>query len=141
MSSQREFQYYIVKYVPNAASGNEVKIGVILLEDQTLSAERSGRELPFAGVRFLEDWTDLNHDVSDVDLEVISAIVREIKATLEQSSIERKFPPLGELLQELRSAANGVVLGPPKGLVTSDPELALDDLATRYLRRPETRLL
>jgi|SRR5271157_483860 len=134
MSSQRNFEYYIVRYVPNAAGGDDVKIGVILLEQQTSPEEGSSFSIPFVGIRFRKDWTPLKAFVSDVDLEVIGAIVEEINSRCCEASTERGARQLAELLQELGSASNGVVVGPPKGLVTAHPELALGELATRYLQ-------
>jgi len=134
MISQQNFEYYIVRYAPNAAGGDDVRIGVILLEQQTSPEEGSGFSIPFAGVRFRKDWAALKALVSDVDLEVIGAIVEEINSRCGAASAECGARRLAELLQELGLASNGVVLGPPKGLVTADPELALGELATRCLQ-------
>jgi hypothetical protein len=60
MSSQRNFEYFIVRYVRNAAGGDGVTIGVILIEQQVRSGEGSSLSHSFAGVRFLEDWTALD---------------------------------------------------------------------------------
>jgi Protein of unknown function (DUF3037) len=123
--------YFIVQYVPNAASGEADNIGVILLE-KPIHPDKAAQSLrPFAGARFLKDWTCLNRFGSDTDVEVVLSIVEEIKTRISAASDERNLLP--ELLQELGSASNGIVLGTPRGLVTDDPQKKLDELAEKYL--------
>ena len=132
MSSQRNCEYFVIKYVPNVASGNDVNIGVMVLENSAHWGNTTGLPRPFVGVRFRKDWTALNRFGTGVDLEVVLAIASEINSRIDAAFSERNA--LFELLQELGSASNGVVLGSPQGLLTADPERALDELAARYLR-------
>jgi len=131
MTSQTSCEYFIVRYVPNVASGDAENIGVIVLE-KPQSDETRRVPAPFAGVRFRKDWTCLNRFGTDVDVEVVLAIVEEINMKI--SAACSKPGIVRELLQELGSASNGVVLGPPRGLVVDDLEKALVELAATYLR-------
>jgi len=136
MTSQRNFEYRVVKYVPNAAGKSDVIIGVILLEAQTRSGGGTDPSRLCAGLRFIPDWIALTPFVSEVDLEVVRAIVDEISSKCRAASSEHDTLALVDMLRELGSASNGVIVGPPKGLVAEDSDEALDDLATRYLSRP-----
>ena len=132
MRSQRSYEYFVIKYVPNVANGDDANIGVLLLEKppEAKTAQESSRL--FAGVRFLKDWTVLHRLSDDAGLEVVLAIVEEINSRIESAS-SGHTAALFELLQELSSASNGVVLGTPGSLVADDPEKALDELVATHI--------
>ena len=134
MRSERNYEYFVIRYVPNAASENDANIGVMVLEslEQSETAER--HSCPFAGVRFLKDWSSLGPFVTTVDLDVILAIVEEITSKINAPPDESDS--LARLLHDLGSASNGVVIGAPRGLVVNDPKKVLDELATKYLPGP-----
>ena len=138
MIAERNCEYFIIKYVPNVASGNDMNIGVLLREASVQSDQTTGVSPPFVGVRFLEDWAVLNCFGSVVDLEVVLAIVADIASKVDTATAGRSR--LSNLLRELGSASNGVVLGPPRGLVTTDPAETLRELAARYLPERSGRI-
>jgi DUF3037 family protein len=131
MASKRSCEYFIVEYVPNVIRADSENIGVIVLEKPPQSDEATADSHPFVGVRFRKDWTCLNRFGTDVDVEVVVAIVKEI--TTEISTASSEPGRITQLLQELGLASNGVVLGPARGLLSDDPEKSLVELAARYL--------
>ena len=135
MDPRRSFDYFVAKYVPNAAGAARVNIGVILVETRMRRTDELSSAFSFASARFLNDLSVLKPLAGKVDLELISAIVSKVNSTCDAAAASRAGgSALAELLRELGSASNGVILEPPVFLTAADPQLALDELATKWLR-------
>ena len=72
MAEQKPFDFFLLRYVPNAVREEFVNIGLVMTES-------GGDGGGFAGVHFTGDWRRAKHLYPDIDLEMLDAIGRDIR--------------------------------------------------------------
>jgi Protein of unknown function (DUF3037)/PilZ domain len=131
MPNARTYEYLVLQYMPNIASGEFINCAVLLFQRRPSDGSKS-----FCGIRVLQDWSALERLDENVDVELVRSIVqdtgRRVGKALEDCSGSEQLPLL---LQEIDSWSNGVVSTPPAELVTEDPEASLCELDRVYLRQ------
>src|SRR5271157_2190854 len=131
MPNARTYEYLVLQYMPNIASGEFINCAVLLFQRRPSDGRR-----PFCGIRVLQDWSVLERLDENVDIELVRSIVGDtgyrVGKALEGCSGREQLPLL---LQEIDSWSNGVVSTPPAELVTEDPEASLCELDRIYLRQ------
>lgn len=121
MVPQRQCEFFLLRYVPDAVKDEFVNIGVVMLE----------AEAGFADIRLTRDWRRVRCLDPGVDVEMLEAVEREIRARLtdvqDRDALVRKLED---------SLSNLIQLSPAKGCLTDDPRKEIEEIASMYL---ETR--
>jgi Protein of unknown function (DUF3037) len=121
MADLRKLEFFLLRYVPDAVKDEFVNIGVVMVEPGTNGAG-------FADVRFTRDWRRVRCLDSQADVDVLSALEREIRAQL-ATTHDREI-----LLRRLEdSFSNLIQLSPAKGCLSEDPAREIETMASMYL--------
>jgi Protein of unknown function (DUF3037) len=88
MADLRKLEYFLLRYVPNAARQECINIGLVL-------TERGGGG--FAGAHFVRDWRRAHCLFPDTDEEMLEAVGREISEQLK--TVEDRARLLGRLME------------------------------------------
>lgn len=128
MAEKRKFEYFLLRYVPDAVKGEFVNFGVLALQDGP-----EGREL--AAVRFASDRSRIHCLDPQVDWEVLSKLQDEI-----QSEIGRRAEQalLWRRIEDSFSSLIQVSL-PIRVLTEKVLATEIDDVARRYLEAPKVK--
>jgi Protein of unknown function (DUF3037) len=130
MAEKRKLEFFVLRYVPNAVSGEFVNFGLVMIE-----TPKAG----FADVRFTRDWRRLECLDPQADIEVLQALERDIR----QQVVEvRDCSSVMRWLND--SFSNQVQLSESKGCLTDDPTKEIEVVARMYLESPQvgrTRVL
>src|SRR5512141_910566 len=81
MARPHEFEFFLLRYVPDAVKGEFVNVGVVMLE-------RASSGGGFTGVRFARDWRRVRCLDPDVDIEVFDALEADIRARLQSDAMD-----------------------------------------------------
>jgi hypothetical protein len=88
MAERRQLEFFLLRYVPDVVKGEFVNFGLMALDNGPNGAE-------LVDVRFMKDWGRVLCLDSQADLEVLSALEREIRQeigrTKDQMSIMKKM--------------------------------------------------
>lgn len=123
MPNERQCEFFLLRYVPDAVKDEFVNIGVILLE-----SGRNGQG--YANVRFTSDWRRVRCLDPTVDLEMLKEIEEELRRDLTQG----KGPQdVRRRLEE--SLSNTLQLSSVKACLTDSPEEEIERLSRLYLER------
>ena len=127
MADERQLEFFLLRYVPDAVKNEFVNFGVVLIE--------SGREGPgFVDARFIRDWRRVRYLDPDVDVEMLEALEREVQAQL------RDAPSREALLKRLTdSFSNLIQVSPMKACLAVEPAKELETLASLYVNAPLRR--
>jgi hypothetical protein len=126
MSSQKQLEFFLLRYVPDAVKDEFVNIGLVMVEP---AANGAG----YADVRFTHDWRRVRCLDPQADVEMLEALEREIRGQLGQTR-DREM-----LLRRLQdSFSNLVQLSPAKGCLAEEPAKEMDMLARLYFEAPRT---
>ncbi len=120
MSDKHQFEFFLLRYVPNPDEG--VNLGVVLIG--------SGEDRAFADVRFRRDWRALQCIDPQADIETLQAFEREIRMRLADPADRDIF-----LKQMQDSFSNLIQLSNTHACLGDVPEKELDNLAKIYLDR------
>lgn len=121
MAEQRQFEFFLLRYVPHAVRQEFVNIGVLMVE-----AGASGSV--FTDVRFAKDWRRVQRLDPQADVEVIEALLREIRAEVG----EIKDP--GMLLRRMEDSFSNVIqLSAPMQVMTATPAAEIETLASIFV--------
>jgi len=123
MAEKRQCEFFLLRYVPDAVKDEFVNIGVVMLE----------ADAGFADIRLTRDWRRVRCLDPGVDVEMLEAMEREVRARLADVS-DRAI--LISKLEE--SLSNTVQLSAAKGCLTDDPLKEMDVLASLYLETLRT---
>jgi Protein of unknown function (DUF3037) len=122
MAEKRQFEFFLLRYVPNAVQDEFVSVGVVMLEP--------GGD--FADVRFTRDWRRLRCLDSQADIEMLQALENDMKRELRES------PTRDALLRRLNdSCSNLIQLSATRACVTEDPAEEIETLARLYFEGPK----
>jgi len=123
MAERRQFEFFLLRYVPHAVRERFVDFGLILQE--------KGNAGGFADIRFTRDWQSVRDLDPEADEEVLEALQKEIAERFGKPE-ER-----GDVLKLLGDSFSNVFqLSPTKGCLTDDPVREIDLLAALYLNLP-----
>ena len=124
MAEERQLEFFLLRYVPDAVKDEFVNLGVVLIE--------SGRNgSGFVAARFIQDWRRVRCLDPDVDIEMLEALEREVQAHL------RDTPSRQALLKRLTdSFSNLIQVSPMKACLAAEPAKELETLASLYVDAP-----
>jgi hypothetical protein len=121
MGEKRHLDFFLLRYVPDAVKDEFVNIGVVMVE---AGANGAG----FADVRFTRDWRRVRCLDPQADVEMLSALEREIHGQL-ATTHDREV-----LLRRLEDSFSNVIqLSPAKGCLAEDPAREIEAMASMYL--------
>jgi len=119
-SAQRQFDVFVLRYVPSVLEDRFINIGILL-------SERG--EAGFSDSRFLRDWQQVRSFDPDADVEMLASLAREIKEGWKQPT-ER-----AELLRRMLEFSGAAQLSLAETVVTDDPVEELERLASTLHRQ------
>ncbi len=129
MAELKQFEFFVLRYSPNAVRSERINIGFVVLE-QGLNG--SG----FADVRFTTDWRRALCFDPEIDLEWLKATEADIRTELQRSPNRQAFM---RKLEE--SFSNLIQLSPAQALLTEDIGKELKELQALYLKTPRPALV
>jgi len=122
MAEKRQFEFFLLRYVPNAVQDDFVTVGLVMVEPGA----------DFADVKFTRDWRRVRCLDPQVDIEMLEALENEVRRDL-QGSGTREL-----LLRRLNdSSSNLVQLSATKACLTEDPAKEIEVLAKLYFEGPK----
>jgi len=121
MATQRQCEFFVLRYVPDVVKGEFVNVGILMLES----------DAGFADLRLTRDWRRVRCLDPSVDVGMLEALERDLRARLLIVQDRER------LLRTLEDSLSGVLqLSPATGCLTDDPRKELEEIASMYL---ETR--
>jgi hypothetical protein len=119
----QQCEFFLLRYMPNAANGEFANIGVLV-------RDAAGT---FADVRFTRDWRRVRCMDPDADIELLSALEDELRRVLRSpAELDQVF-----LFQKLPDwASNAIQLTPMQGVLTDSPAAEIGRLAEMYCESP-----
>jgi len=121
MADLKQFEFYVLRYVPYVVSGDSISIGVLVVEP---SPDGFG----FADLRMTSDWRRVHCFDKQVDVEVLQSLEADIRMQLQHSQ------DVGVLLRKLEdSFANLIQMSRRKVCLAEDPAHELKMLSSLYL--------
>ncbi|HVN18285.1 MAG TPA: DUF3037 domain-containing protein [Dongiaceae bacterium] len=128
MAEKRRLEFFLLRYVPDAVKGEFVNFGLIALEN---GPEGSA----LVDVRFARDWSRVQCLDPQVDVEVLEALQREIRAEIGQSR-DRAM-----LLKRMEDSFSGVVQisAVMPALTERIAQAEVDDVAKMFLETAKIR--
>jgi hypothetical protein len=121
MDKRKEYEFFLLRYVPNAVREEFVNFGLIL-------TEKEAQDDAFAEARFAKDWRRVRCFDPQADIEMLEALEREIRGQL---GVLRDRLVLLKWLDETFS--NVVQLSQSKNCISNDPGREMDLLESHYL--------
>src|SRR5580693_3102873 len=118
MAERKPFEFFLLRYVPDAAREEFVNIGLVMTES-------GGDGGGFAGVHFTQDWRRARCLNPDVDVEVLDALGREIQRRI--ASVQDRVLMVHEMMDRY---SNAIQISPVRQVLTEDPARELKDLAS-----------
>jgi hypothetical protein len=121
MADRRQFEFFLLRYVPDEVKDEFVNVGVVMVE---AGANGGG----FADVRFTRDWGRVRCLDPLADVEMLAALERDIREQL-ATTYDR-----GVLLRRLEDSFSNVIqLSQTKGCLAEDPVREIEAMASIYL--------
>ncbi len=109
MADRRQLEFFLLRYVPDAAREEFVNIGLVMTES-------GGDGGGFAGVHFTADWRRARCLDPNIDVEMLEALGREMKRRLED--VQQRALLLHEMMD---SYSNTLQISPIRQCVAEDP--------------------
>ena len=132
MAERRQLEFFLLRYVPHAVRQEFVNIGVLMIE-----AGANGAVI--ADVRFAKDWRRLQCLDPQADLDVLEALLREIRSEVGE------MRDRAALLKRMEDSFSNVIqLSAPLQVVTAAPALEMETMSSMFLdeqRVASTRVL
>jgi hypothetical protein len=127
MAERKPFEFFLLRYVPDAAREEFVNIGLVMTES-------GGDGGGFAGVHFTQDWRRVRCLNPDVDVEVLDALGREIQRRI--ANVQDRALMVHEMMDRY---SNAIQISPVRQCLTEDPVKELKDLASSLIEMPWAR--
>lgn len=124
MSDRRNFEYFLLRYVPNVVREEFVNIGLVMTES-------GGDGGGFAGVHFTADWRRARGLDPNIDIEVLEALGREVEQRLR--IVDQRALLLHQMMD---SYSNAIQLSAIRRCTGDDPEAELRRLARELVEAP-----
>ncbi len=117
MPERRQFDFFLLRYVPDAVKDEFVNIGLVLMNGDT------------AEVRFTDDWRRVRCLDPSADIEMLQSLELELRRKLAQDAPDRER--LLKFLNE--SFSNTLQLSPTKSCLAESAAAEADRLVQMYL--------
>jgi len=125
MADLKQFEFYVLRYVPYVVKGESVNVGVLLLEPRP-------NGFGFADLHMTSDWRRVRCLDAQVDIELLQSIEPDIRAQL------RHPQDVGALLHKLEdSFANSIQITGRQVCLAANPAQELERLRSIYLDDPQ----
>jgi hypothetical protein len=124
MAERKPFEFFLLRYVPDAAREEFVNIGLVMTES-------GGDGGGFAGVHFTQDWRRARCLNPDVDVEVLDALGREIQRRV--ANVQDRALMVHEMMDRY---SNAIQISPVRQVLAEDPVRQLKDLASSLIEMP-----
>jgi Protein of unknown function (DUF3037) len=125
MADLKQFEFYVLRYVPYVVREEFVNIGVLLIEPRA-------NGFGFSDVRMTSDWRRVYCLDRQVDIEVLQGLEPYIRMQLQHSQ------DVGLLPRKLEdSFANLIQISPRKVCLAAEPIHELETLCSLYLKEPQ----
>ncbi len=122
MAELKPFEFFVLRYVPDAVKNEFANIGVVLTEPNGQG---------FADVRFTQDWRRVYCLDAQADVEWLMALERDIRAQLNDVANRHAW------MKRVQESFSGMVqLSPATGCLAEDPAKELLALSKLYLETP-----
>ena len=129
MPDLKQFEFYVLRYVPHIVRGEFVNIGIMLFEPRDGS-------IGFADVCLTSDWRRVRCFDPQVDIEVLQSIEADIRTQLQSAQ------DVGMLLHKLEdSFANSIQIAARQVCLAADPAQGSETLRSLYLDDPQLESL
>ncbi len=129
MADLKQFEFYVLRYVPYVVRGDFISIGVLLVEPRP-------NGFGFADVAMTGDWRRVQCLDRQVDIEVLQSLEPYIRMLL------RHPQEAGTLLHKLGdSFANVIQMSPGNVCLAEDPVRELKTLFSIYVEEPQLESL
>lgn len=129
MADLKQFEFCLLRYVPNVVRGEFVNIGLLLFEPRPDG-------FGFADVRMTSDWRRATCVDRQLDIEVLQALEADVRMQLQRPQ------DVGSLLHKLEdSMANLIQISPRQVCLAAEPTRELETLCSLYLEEPQLELL
>jgi hypothetical protein len=129
MGDLKQFEFYVLRYVPHVAKGDFVSIGVLLVEPRP-------NGFGFADVGMTSDWRRVYCLDKQVDIEVLQSLGASIRMQLQHSQ------NVGMLLHKFEdSFANSIQISHREVCLAEDPVRELKTLCSIYLEEPLSEVM
>jgi len=123
MTDRRQYEFFLLRYVPDAVKSEFVNIGVVLL----------GAESDYAEVRFTRDWRRVRCLDPAADIELLEGLERDLRKQLSEGA-DREV-----MIRRLHeSFSNLVQVSEMKGCLGDEPAQELESLVRMYLQTAGT---
>ncbi|HEY3973756.1 MAG TPA: DUF3037 domain-containing protein [Candidatus Sulfotelmatobacter sp.] len=121
MADRRQLEFFLLRYVPDAVKGEFVNFGVLTFNDEPNGAA-------FADVRFARDWRRVRCMDPHADVEVLEALIREIRSEVGQIKDQ------ATLLKKMEDSFSNVIqLSGPMQVLAELPAVEIETLASMYV--------
>jgi hypothetical protein len=118
MADQKQLEFFLLLYVPNAFNGEALNLGLVLL----------ARDGSFAGARFTRDWSRVRALDPAADVEMLQAFAQEVSRQLDTADAR------DAVLRRLEDTfSNAIQPSERKACLGDDPQLELETLSRMYL--------
>jgi hypothetical protein len=120
MAELTQLEFYLLRYVPNAAKGEFVNIGLMMIE---------AGEMGFGEVRFTQDWRPAERLDPQIDTEMLQAVERHVRQQF-QDPARRDL-----LLRKMEDSFSNLIQLSPKSIVLAEePAREIEALASFYFK-------
>jgi hypothetical protein len=124
MNGTKQYEFFLLRYVPDAVQEEFATIAVALYEPLRNGAVSGG----FAEVRLTRDWRRVRCMDPEADVEWLEALVKEIHRELGENGSR------DTLLKKMQdSFSNLLQISPAKALLSADAATEVETLASIYL--------
>jgi hypothetical protein len=124
VADRRQFEFFLLRYVPNAVKEEFVNIGLVMTES-------GGDGGGFAEVHFTADWRRARCLDPNIDVEMLEALGREMERRLKD--VQQRALLLHEMMD---SYSNTLQLSPIRQCIAENPAEELKDLAQKLVEMP-----
>src|SRR5580658_3874536 len=121
MAEKKQIEFFLLRYVPHAVRQEFVNIGVLMVEGGANGAV-------LADVRFAKDWRRVRCLDPQADVEVLEALLLEIRAAVGDI---RDRAMLMKRMED--SFSNVIQLSAPMAVVTAMPEVEIETMASMFV--------
>jgi hypothetical protein len=129
MADLKQFEFCLLRYVPNVVRGEFINIGLLLFEPRPDG-------FGFADLRMTSDWRRATCLDRQIDIEVLRALESDLRMRLQHPQ------DVGSLLHKLEdSFANLIQISPRQVCLAAEPTRELDTLSSIYLEDPRLEAL
>ena len=122
MAELRKFEFFVLRYVPNAVRGEFVNFGLLMFEP----------EGTFLDLRFARNWDRVMESDGQADIEMLEAIKRDLPIQVVNA------PDRVAYIRKMQDSFLGVIqLSERETFLSALPQVEIEGLASMYLEVPK----